>query len=68
MDAFWLGFSAIDPAAAMTDHRSFSLSLLVLPWVAELIWWLFKRFGRGRVEQSPGRWFGAFNWHWRPIP
>ena len=26
---------------------------------AALIWWLFKRFGHGRVAQAPGRWFWA---------
>ncbi len=59
LDALWLGFAAADPVANMTDHRSFSHSLLVLPWVAALIWWLFKRFGNGRVAQSPLRWFWA---------
>jgi len=59
LDALWLGFMAADPVAVMTEHRSFSHSLLVLPWVAALIWWLFKRFGNGRVAQAPGRWFWA---------
>jgi inner membrane protein len=59
LDALWLGFSAADPVAVMTEHRSFSHSLLVLPWVATLVWWLFKRFGNGRVAQSPLRWFWA---------
>ncbi|KAF1013956.1 MAG: hypothetical protein GAK31_02979 [Stenotrophomonas maltophilia] len=59
LDALWLGFTAADPVAVMTDHRSFSHSLLVLPWVAALLWWLFKRFGNGRVAQSPVRWFWA---------
>ena len=27
--------------------------------MAALIWWLFKRFGNGRVAQSPLRWFWA---------
>jgi inner membrane protein len=53
LDALWLGFTAADPVANMIEHRSFSHSLLVLPWVAALIWWLFKRFGNGRVAQSP---------------
>ncbi|MDR6095738.1 metal-dependent hydrolase [Stenotrophomonas sp. SORGH_AS_0321] len=59
LDALWLGFMAADPVAVMTEHRSFSHSLLVLPWVAALLWWLFKRFGNGRVAQSPLRWFWA---------
>jgi len=59
LDALWLGFTAADPVAAMTDHRSASHSLLVLPWVAALIWALFRRFGSGRVAQAPRRWFWA---------
>lgn len=59
LDALWLGFTAADPVAVMTDHRSFSHSLLVLPWLAALIWWLCRRFGKGRVAQSPRRWFWA---------
>ncbi|AWH16499.1 hypothetical protein C1922_03710 [Stenotrophomonas sp. ZAC14D2_NAIMI4_7] len=59
LDALWLGFTASDPVANMVEHRSFSHSLLVLPWVAATIWWLFKRFGHGRVAQSPLRWFWA---------
>ena len=38
LDALWLGFTAADPVANMIEHRSFSHSLLVLPWVAALIW------------------------------
>ena len=59
LDALWLGLRAADPVALMTEHRSFSHSLLVLPWVAAAIWWLFKRFGHGRVAQAPQRWFWA---------
>ncbi|WP_457318127.1 metal-dependent hydrolase [Stenotrophomonas sp. P5_B8] len=59
LDALLLGFTTADPVALMTEHRSYSHSLLVLPWVAALIWWLFKRFGHGRVAQAPGRWFWA---------
>ena len=43
----------------MTVHRSFSHSLFVLPLVGWLIWWLFRRFGNGRVAESPKRWFWA---------
>ncbi|MEL6098724.1 metal-dependent hydrolase, partial [Stenotrophomonas maltophilia] len=59
LDALWLGFTAPGPVANLVEHRSFSQSLLVLPWVAALIWWLFQRFGNGRVAQSPVRWFWA---------
>lgn len=59
LDALWLGFTAADPVAVMTDHRSFSHSLLVLPWLAALIWWIFRRYGNGRVAQAPQRWFWA---------
>ena len=59
LDALWLGFLAADPVAVMTEHRSVSHSLLVLPWVAALLWWLFRRFGAGRVAQAPVRWFWA---------
>jgi len=59
LDALLLGFTTADPVALMTEHRSYSHSLLVLPWVAALIWWLFKRFGHGRVAQAPARWFWA---------
>lgn len=48
-----------DPVTMMTVHRSFSHSLLVLPLVGWLIWWLFRRSGRGRVAEAPARWFWA---------
>ena len=48
-----------DPVTLMTVHRSFSHSLFVLPLVGWLVWWLFLRFGRGRVAESPRRWFWA---------
>ena len=48
-----------DPVVLMTVHRSFSHSLLVLPFVAWLVWWLFRRFGRGRVAEAPRAWFWA---------
>lgn len=59
LDALVLAFTAADPVALMVEHRSYSHSLLVLPWVAALIWWAFKRFGHGRVAQAPSRWFWA---------
>lgn len=48
-----------DPVTLMTVHRSFSHSLLALPLLGGLIWWLFLRYGHGRVAQSPRRWFWA---------
>lgn len=48
-----------NPVMLMTVHRSFSHSLFVLPLVGWLIWWLFRRFGKGRVAESPIRWFWA---------
>ncbi|WP_411849921.1 metal-dependent hydrolase [Stenotrophomonas sp. LGBM10] len=59
LDALLLAAITADPVALMTEHRSVSHSLLVLPWVAALIWWGFKRFGKGRVAAAPGRWFWA---------
>lgn len=48
-----------DPVTLMTAHRGFSHSLLVLPWLGWLIWWCFRRWGGGRVAESPQRWFWA---------
>lgn len=48
-----------NPVTLMTVHRSASHSLFVLPLLGTLIWWLFKRFGNGRVAQAPGRWWWA---------
>ena len=48
-----------DPVARMTLHRGLSHSLLVLPLLGTAIWWLFRRFGNGRVAESPRRWFWA---------
>ncbi|HEY0333790.1 MAG TPA: metal-dependent hydrolase [Stenotrophomonas sp.] len=59
LDSLLLWPLAADPVALMTQHRSFSHSLFVLPWVGALIWWLFLRYGRVRVAQSPQRWFWA---------
>ena len=52
---------ASDPVARMTLHRGLSHSLLVLPLLGTAIWWLFLRFGQGRVAQSPRRWFWAIS-------
>ncbi|QDS10531.1 metal-dependent hydrolase [Xanthomonas citri pv. glycines] len=48
-----------DPVTLMTVHRSVSHSLFVLPLVGWLIWWLFRRYGNGRVASAPTRWFWA---------
>ncbi|WP_313173419.1 metal-dependent hydrolase [Stenotrophomonas sp.] len=48
-----------NPVSLMTVHRSFSHSLFVLPVLGTLIWWLYKRFGHGRVAQAPTRWWWA---------
>ncbi|MDR2871724.1 MAG: metal-dependent hydrolase [Xanthomonadaceae bacterium] len=53
-----LAFSGGDPVILMTMHRGFSHSLFVLPIVAWIIWWIFRRRG-GRVAQAPTRWFWA---------
>ena len=50
LDALWLGFMAADRVAVMTEHRSSSHSLLVLPRVAAALWWA--RSGRGARLKS----------------
>ncbi|MBD9468795.1 metal-dependent hydrolase [Pseudoxanthomonas sp. PXM01] len=59
LDSLPIALVSDDPVTLMTVHRSFSHSLFVLPLVGWLIWWLFKRFGDGRVAASPVRWFWA---------
>ena len=59
LDALPLMLLSDDPVVHMTVHRSFSHSLFVLPLVAFAIWWLFRRFGNGRVAEAPRRWFWA---------
>ncbi len=59
LDALPLALLTDDPVARMTLHRGASHSLLVLPWVGWLVWWLFRRYGGGRVAASPRRWFWA---------
>jgi inner membrane protein len=58
LDSFLIQPFTDNPVTLMTVHRSFSHSLLVLPVVGWLHWWLFKRRG-GRVADSPMRWFWA---------
>jgi len=59
LDALPIALMTDDPVARMTLHRGFSHSLLVLPWIGAAIWWLYWRFGRGRVKEAPQRWFWA---------
>ena len=59
LDSLLLVALTDDPVTLMTVHRSFSHSLLVLPLLGTLLWWLFKRFGNGRVAQAPRRWWWA---------
>ncbi|WP_028917927.1 metal-dependent hydrolase [Pseudoxanthomonas sp. J35] len=59
LDSLPLALFTDDPVARMTLHRGLSHSLLVLPFVGWTIWWLFRRYGKGRVAESPRRWFWA---------
>ena len=59
LDGIPIALMTDDPVLRMTLHRGLSHSLLVLPLVAAAIWWLFRRFGRGRVAEAPIRWFWA---------
>ncbi len=59
LDSLPIALLTDDPVALMTLHRGFSHSLFVLPWLGLAIWWLFKRFGNGRVAEAPARWFWA---------
>lgn len=58
LDSLPLALLLDDPILRMTWHRGPSHSLLVLPFVAWLIWLFFKRQG-GRVSEAPGRWWWA---------
>lgn len=58
LDVLPINLVTDDPVARMTWHRSWSHSLLVLPWVAWAVWAWFRSRG-GRVAQSPKRWFWA---------
>jgi len=59
LDTLPIALMTDDPVARMTLHRGFSHSLLVLPWMGTAIWWLYWRFGRGRIREAPKRWFWA---------
>ena len=59
LDSLPLLLLSDNPVTLMTAHRGFSHSLFVLPLLATLLWWLFLKFGNGRVAASPRRWFWA---------
>nr|WP_298124873.1 metal-dependent hydrolase [uncultured Pseudoxanthomonas sp.] len=59
LDSLPIALFSDNPVSLMTVHRSFSHSLFVLPLLGWLVWWLFKRFGNGRVAAAPVRWFWA---------
>ncbi|MGV8961276.1 MAG: metal-dependent hydrolase [Stenotrophomonas sp.] len=59
LDGLLIAALTDNPITLMTVHRSASHSLLVLPLLGALIWWLFRRFGHGRVAAAPQRWFWA---------
>lgn len=58
LDVLPLSLLNDDPVLKMTAHRSITHSLLVLPWVALLIWWWCKR-SKGRVAEAPQAWWWA---------
>jgi inner membrane protein len=58
LDSLPIALFTDDPVALMTWHRSFSHSLLVLPFVGWAIWAWFRSRG-GRVAEAPMRWFWA---------
>lgn len=58
LDVFLVNTLTTDPILHMTDHRGFSHSLLVMPLVVMLIWWLYLKRGN-RVAAAPQRWFWA---------
>jgi inner membrane protein len=54
LDVLPLSLLSLDPVEQMTLHRGASHSLLVLPWVGLLLWWLLKRWTP--VREAPRRW------------
>ena len=58
LDVLPINLITDNPVARMTWHRSWSHSLLVLPFVAWAIWAWFRTRGK-RVAHSPKRWFWA---------
>lgn len=59
LDGIPIALMTDDPVLRMTLHRGLTHSLLVLPLIAAAIWWMFRRFGKGRVAAAPARWFWA---------
>ncbi|NYZ62474.1 metal-dependent hydrolase [Luteimonas deserti] len=59
LDGLPIALLTDDPVLRMTLHRGLTHSLLVLPVFGAALWWLFRRFGAGRVAASPVRWFWA---------
>lgn len=59
LDGVFIAAFTDNPVSLMTVHRSFSHSLFVLPLLGTLIWWLYRRFGHGRVAEAPARWWWA---------
>lgn len=58
LDVLPINLLTDDPVQRMTWHRGISHSLLVLPFVAWMIWEGCRRRG-GRVAAAPRRWFWA---------
>lgn len=58
LDGLVIALFTEDPVARMTLHRGISHSLLALPLLGWLLWWLFRRRGK-LVAAAPRRWFWA---------
>jgi len=54
LDVLPLSLLSLDPVQQMTLHRGASHSLLVLPWLGLLVWWLLRRWEP--VREAPRRW------------
>lgn len=59
LDVIPLNLLNDNPVIKMTVHRSVSHSLLLLPFVALLIWWFCRRQANSRTSEAPKRWFWA---------
>lgn len=58
LDVLLVNALTSNPILQMADHRGFSHSLLIMPFVLVLIWWICHQRGH-RVAQAPMRWFWA---------
>lgn len=58
LDGVVIALFTDDPIARMTLHRGISHSLLALPLLGWLLWWLLRSRGK-RVAAAPRRWFWA---------